>query len=306
MEKFVLACAQFAIAPNRIRENAEKCCAWIERAVKEHGARFIVLPETITTGFSPGMSRDAFYELVEPLDGPSVRSIGRVAKAHGVWVLLPVYERGPERPIIYNTAVLLDDKGEIFGVYRKTHPFPTERLDCGGWTTAGTDLPVFDVGFAKFGVTICYEGDFPELSRILALKGADVILRPAALLRSFEIWDLTNRARAYDNHVYVAGANAVGHDAGGHHYFGHSMIVNPIAQKIAQARGVEEVVAAEIEPDPVRYVTYGSKDPMVFDHLEDRNVEIYDRLLLHEWERVTGPAPSTGGRIRSILKKIWR
>lgn len=279
MERFVLGCAQFAIKPNAIEENTHTCVEWIRRTVKETGARIVVLPETITTGFTPNMERDKFYDLVEALDGPSARTIGRIAKELGVWVLFPMYEKGPRRPIIYNSALLISPGGELHGVYRKTHPFPTERIEGGGWTTPGKDLPVFDLGFVKVGITICYEGDFPELSRILALKGAELILRPSALLRSFEIWELTNRARAYDNHVYVAGVNSVGPDAGSNYYFGHSMIISPIAQKLAQGRGAEEVIFSELDPDPIKYITYGSKSPMRFDHLEDRNVALYGDLL---------------------------
>ena len=96
---------------------------------------------------------------------------------------------------------------------------------------------------------ICYDGDFPELGRCLAVQGVEVIVRPAALLRSFDIWSLTNRARAYDNHVYVVGVNSIGPDARGSYYFGHSQIVSPIAHVLAQASGSEEIVAAELDPD---------------------------------------------------------
>lgn len=282
MERFVLSCIQIAVAPNAIEENTTKIIEWIRRAARDDGARLIALPESITTGFAPNMSKEEFYQIVEPLDGLSPRRVCEVAKELGVWVLLPMYEKGPKSPVIYNSAVMISDKGEIAGVYRKTHPFPTERLEKGGWTTPGKDLPVFDLGFAKVGVVICYEGDFPEISRILALKGAEVILRPAALLRSFEIWDLTNRARAFDNHVYFAGINAVGLDAGGNHYYGHSMIVSPIAQKYAQARSCEEIISAKLTPDYADRMTYGSKDERIFDHIEDRNVELYDAVLLKE------------------------
>lgn len=284
MKQFTIAGAQFAITPNAIRENTAKAAVWTERAVKENGARLVVLPETVTTGFTPGMPVEAFWNLVEPLSGPAVTTMAKLARGLKAWVLFPTYERGRKRGVVYNSAVLLSDKGAVAGVYRKTHPFPTERIahtrvGGGGWTTPGTELSVFDCGFAKVGVTICYEGDFPELSRILALKGAEVILRPSAFLRSFEIWDLTTRARAYDNHVYMIGVNAVGADAGNSYYFGHSMIVSPIAQKLAQARGTEEIIAAELDPQPLKYVTYGSKSPQIFDHLEDRNVKLYRDIL---------------------------
>jgi predicted amidohydrolase len=124
---------------------------------------------------------------------------------------------------------------------------------------------------------ICYDGDFPELalspSRVLK------IARPSALLRSFDIWHLTTAARAYDNHVYMVATNAVGPDARANYYFGNSMIVNPIAWRLAQARGGEEIIAAKLEPQPLKYVTTGSHTPQVFDHLEDRNLELYEEIL---------------------------
>ena len=145
--------------------------------------------------------------------------------------------------------------------------------------TPGTEALVFETELGTIGMIICYDGDFPELARVLAIKGAEVIVRPAALLRSFEIWEMTNRARAYDNHVYMVACNDLGPDAGGNYYFGHSQIVSPIAQVLAQARGTEEIIAAELDPDPIKYITYGAKSPMIFDHLQDRNLAAYKDIL---------------------------
>ncbi len=149
----------------------------------------------------------------------------------------------------------------------------------GGWTTPGTDIRAFETRLGKIGMMICYEGDFPEIARILAIQGAEIIVRPSALLRSFDIWEMTNRARAYDNHVYVIGVNIVGTDLEGNCYFGNSMIVDPIAHRVAQARGTEEIIYAELNPDPLKYVSWGTTSPMIFDHLEDRNVALYGDLL---------------------------
>ena len=77
----------------------------------------------------------------------------------------------------------------------------------------------------------------------------------------------------------VTATTSVGPDAGGGYYFGHSMIVNPIAWRLAQARGSEEIIAAKLNPDPLRYVTTGSNSPQVFDHLQDRNLELYRESL---------------------------
>ena len=279
MKEFVAACAQFAVTPNDVQANIDKSVAWLKQAVNEHRAELVVFPETITTGFVTGLSAEALWDLVDDAPGRITRDIQAAARALGVHVVWPSYRRGPERGIVYNSSMLIGPDGEIIGTYDKTHPFPLERRDCGGWATVGSRAEVYETALGNIGMMICYDGDFPELSRLLAVKGAEVITRPSALLRSFDIWHLTNAARAYDNHVYVVATNSVGPDAGGVFYFGHSMIVNPIAWRLAQARGGEEIVSARLDPDPLRHVTWGSHDLQVFDHLEDRNLELYRESL---------------------------
>ena len=103
------------------------------------------------------------------------------------------------------------------------------------------------------------------------MKEAEIIVRASALQRSYDIWYVTTAARAYDNHVYLVASNLVGPDACGNFGFGHSMIVNPIAWRFAPR--TEEIVSAKLDPDPARYITWGSKTLQTFDHLEDRNLE---------------------------------
>jgi predicted amidohydrolase len=279
MREFIAACVQIAVAPNDIRANLDKGVAWLERAVKEYEAELVVFPETVTTSFVTGLSAEELWDLVDDVPGRTTADIQVAAKALGVHVAWPSYRRGPERGVVYNSSILIGPDGTIIGIYDKTHPFPLERNDCGGWVTVGNRADVFETELGNIGMIICYDGDFPELSRLLAVKGAEIILRPSALLRSFDIWHMTTSARAYDNHVYMVATNAVGPDAGGSYYFGHSMIVNPIAWRLAQARGGEEIIAAKLDPDPLRYVTWGSKSPQVFDHLQDRNLELYEEIL---------------------------
>jgi predicted amidohydrolase len=279
MKEFTAACVQIAVTPNDVAANVAGGIAWLEQAVREHQAGLVVFPETVTTGFVTGLDAAHLWELVDEVPGRTTRDVQAAARALGVHVVWPTYRRGPERGVVYNSAVLIGPDGEIAGIYDKTHPFPTERCDCGGWTTAGRRADVFETALGTIGMIVCYDGDFPELSRLLAVKGAEVIVRPSALLRSFDIWHITNAARAYDNHVYMVATNSVGPDAGGNYYFGHSMIVNPIAWRLAQARGGEEIVSARLDPDPMRHVTWGSHALQVFDHLQDRNLEIYEELL---------------------------
>jgi len=279
VKEFVAACVQIAVTPNDVQANVDKGVAWLETAVEEFGAELVVFPETVTTGFVTGLDANGLWDLVDEAPGRITRDVQAAVRSLGVYVVWPTYRRGPERGVVYNSAILIGPDGEIIGIYDKTHPFPLERCDCGGWVTLGNRADVFETALGTIGMIICYDGDFPELSRLLAVKGAEVIVRPSALLRSYDIWYITNCARAYDNHVYMVATNSVGPDAGGSYYFGHSMIVTPIAWRLAQARGSEEIIAAKLDPDPLRYVTWGSKSLQVFDHLQDRNLELYEEIL---------------------------
>jgi beta-ureidopropionase len=219
------------------------------------------------------------WDLVDEAPGRITCDVQTAARELGVYVVWPSYRRAGERGRVYNSAILIGPDGEIVGIYDKTHPAPWERKDGGGWALVGERADVFQTSLGDIGMIICYDGDFPELSRLLAVKGAEVIVRVSALQRSYDIWYITNAARAYDNHVYLVASNLVGPDARGNYGFGHSMIVNPIAWRLAQARGTEEIIAARLDPDPLRYITWGSHAPQNFDHLEDRNLTLYQEIL---------------------------
>jgi predicted amidohydrolase len=287
VREFVAACVQIAIRPNDVRANVDKGIVWLERAVSEYEAELVVFPETVTTGYETGLSAEELWDLVDEAPGHITRDVQLAARSLGVHVVWGSYRRGPERGEVYNSAILIGPDGEIAGIYDKTHPAPWERRDGGGWAMVGQRAEVFETALGNIGMIICYDGDFPELSRLLAVKGADIIARPSALQRSFDIWYITNCARAYDNHVYVVASNLVGPDAQGNYGFGHSMIVNPIAWRLAQARGTEEIIAARLDPDPLRYVTWGSRSLQTFDHLEDRNLKLYEEILKEAVSRFT-------------------
>ena len=279
MQEFVAACVQIAIAPNDVQANIKKGIMWLEKAVSEHEAELVVFPETVTTGYETNLTPEELWDLVDEAPGRITHDIQVAAKNLGVHVVWPTYRRAGERGAVYNSAILIGPDGEIIGIYDKTHPAPWERTDGGGWVKVGTRADVFETVLGTIGMIICYDGDFPELSRLLAVKGAEIIVRASALQRSYEIWYITNAARAYDNHVYVVASNLVGPDACDNYGFGHSMIINPIAWRLAQARGTEEIISARLDPDPMRYITFGSKSLQTFDHLEDRNLQLYEEIL---------------------------
>ncbi|ADU47602.1 carbon-nitrogen hydrolase family protein [Intrasporangium calvum] len=280
MRAFIAAAIQVAPAPGpltkeSISDNLDRCVDFTRRCVDATGAELVVLPESATTGFTPGCSTEELWDLVTELPGAMIEPIQQVARDTGAHVCIGTYERGLERGIVHNASVLIDPAGDLLGVYRKTHPFCTEAVDGGGWVTPGSSVTVCDTDLGRIGMIICFDGDYPELSRIQAVQGAEVICRPSALLRSADIWDLTSRARAYDNHVYVIGANATGIDPAGVLYFGNSHIVTPIGHVVARAASHESWISARLDPaEALASLTPGSSVGQGFDHLRDRNLDL--------------------------------
>ncbi len=262
------------LSATSIAENARVATEWVRRCVENTGAELVVLPESVTTGFTPNLSAAELGELVGPVPGAITDPYAEVAEELGIHLCFGTYEAG-EPGVVYNSAVLLGPTGKQIGLYRKTHPFHSESVVNGGWVTPGNEVCVVETDLGRIGMIVCFDGDYPELSRIQAVRGAEVICRPTALLRSADIWDLTSRARAYDNHVYVVGANCIGIDPGGVHYFGNSHIVSPIAEVLAKAASHPGWVAARLDPEEaLASLTPGSNIRQGFDHLRDRNLDL--------------------------------
>jgi len=283
MRAFTAAAVQTApvagpLSPDVVKANLENCVDWLTRCVEATGAELVVLPESATTGFTPDCSPEELWDLVSELPGPVIAPIQAAAATLGVHVCVGTYERGVERGVVYNSSALIGPDGSLLGVYRKTHPYCTEIRARGGWVTPGDEVCVVDTALGRIGMIICFDGDYPEVTRIQAIQGAEVICRPSALLRSADIWELTSRARAYDNHVYVIGANATGVDPAGVLYFGNSHIVTPIAHIAARAATHESWICARLDPeDALASLTTGSSVGQGFDHLADRNLDLIRR-----------------------------
>jgi len=283
MRAFTAAAVQVQARPeplsaHTIKLNIEHAADHVERCVADTGAELVVLPESVTTGFTPGCPPEQLWDLVSEIPGALSEPLQQLARELGIHLVWGSYERGPERGVVFNSAALAGPDGQVLGTYRKTHPYCTELRNRGGWVTAGDEVCVVETELGRIGIIICFDGDYPELSRITAVRGAEVIVRPSALLRSADIWELTNRARAYDNHVYVVGANCVGTDPAGVLYFGNSMIVTPIAEVVARAASHECWVSARLDPErAMRSLTPGSSVGQAFDHLADRNLELVRR-----------------------------
>ncbi len=274
MEEVNICGVQFQSKVRDIEANVEKAISWLEKAKNEYEADLVVFPESASTGYNTGLSAAELHELVDDIPGRTTRPIMEAARRLDLHVIWPTYERAPEN-MVYQSAALIDNTGEVLGVYRKVHPFPAEK----DWTRAGDSVDVYDTDIGKIGMMICFDGDFAELARLMGKKGADIIVRPSAFLRSYETWSMTNAARAYDSRAYLVAPNQIGIDAGDTHYYGHSMIVTPQGRKVAQALSREEIVHATVDPSEWDYASYGNNIPMLSDHIEMRNEEAYEGLI---------------------------
>ena len=236
-------------------EDRARNLATAERLVREAasaGADFVVLPEKWTVlGSEAAMDAHA-----ETLDGPALTWARDIARELGLDLLAgSIVERRPGHDRHGNTSVHIDPDGEVRAVYRKIHLFDVE---VGGrvYRESDTEEPGEEVvlselaGGVPLGMTVCYDVRFPELSRILAVRGARVLAVPAAftLPTTRAHWEPLVRARAIENQCFVVAANQVGRHPGGYESGGRSLIVDPWGEVLAQAGDEDEgVIVADLD-----------------------------------------------------------
>ncbi|MDY0835836.1 carbon-nitrogen hydrolase family protein [Pseudomonas sp. SED1] len=233
-------------------------------------ADLLVLPEMFLTGYNIGV--EAVGALAEAQDGPSAQSIAALAKNSGVAILYGYPERGADGQI-YNAVQLIDANGQRLCNYRKTHLFGD--LDNSMFSAGDDDFPLVELNGWKLGFLICYDLEFPENTRRLALAGAELILVPTANMMPFDfVADVTVRARAFENQCYVAYANYCGQE-GEIQYCGQSSIAAPDGQRIAQAGLDEALIVGTLD----RQLMVDSR--AANRYLLDRRPELYGALHKH-------------------------
>ncbi len=228
-----VALAQYAPRAGAVAENMRQASLWIERAAGG-GARLVVLPELVDTGYEMGAVREhaAGWE-----DGPAVE-IARLAERHGVFIAAGLSERTAGS--IHNSVGVFSDRGEMVGHYRKAHLFSFGGFNERTVLTAGDDAATIPGPDVTLGVMVCYDLRFPELARKLTLDGARVLVVPAAFPNPRDRhWRTLLAARAMENQVFVLGANRVGAD-GDLDFCGHSTVLDPWGEVLAAADGTSE------------------------------------------------------------------
>ena len=240
----------------------------------EKGAQIICFQELFTTHWFPKEMDRKHFTLAENLKGPSLGRMREVARTHEIALVCPFFEEGEEGGF-YNTAVVIDAGGEILGRYRKIHvpqiPLWEEKYY---FAPGNLGFPVFHTKFAAIGIQVCWDNFFPEGSRILALKGAQIIFSPtAAAFASQKRWETVISGNAISNGVFVFRVNRVGSEEK-QDFYGKSFCVSPEGEMVDRPTGMKEGIAlVEIDLGDVERVR------REWSFFKDRRPETYGEIL---------------------------
>lgn len=259
--------------------NLEALAADIERALK-HGARFVVAPEMALTGYLYA-NRDEIAPYVDTIPGKATDLLGKLAAAYNSYIVIGMPENDKATGMFYNAAVLIGPRG-VVGKYRKVHQWEAEEH----WSAWGDlEFPVFETELGRIAINICMDSGYFESSRILAIKGADIIAFPTNSSIQAIYY---NQARALQNGVYVVGANRNTTEKD-FHMVGMSGIWGPDGDLLAEAPYVAKNQAAPKETSIVYATIDTDRYRTRIKRLAGRRPEIYQPLMLKvaPWDYVT-------------------
>lgn len=252
-----IALCQMKLSHGDTKENLNKMITLIERAA-EQKADIICFPELSYTGYY--LKSAQFQTLAEPADGPFIQTLCRSAGENGIHIIAGYAESVDIPGRIYNSCVLIDNNGEVIGNVRKVNLWGSEKAKF----REGDSFPVIRTKFGKIGLLICYDLEFPEPSRIEALKGAEIVFCPAlwSILAAHR-WDVDLAGNALFNLMFIVGSNTVDDNC-----CGSSKIVGPDGKVRAEAsKTEEELLLCDIDLDEVLEVR--SRIPYFNDFKED-------------------------------------
>jgi predicted amidohydrolase len=246
-----VAIVQMNAGPDKAR-NLRKAKAWIEEAATIGKVRLIALPETFNWRGSP---KEA-VKRAETLEGPTSQLMADLARSLKVYLLAGSFmeKTHGQAKKVSNTSLLFDPQGKIAARYRKLHLFEAHLK--GGKSVkeeklfrAGRDVVLGKTAFGRVGLTICYDLRFPELFRVLTLRGARLIFVPSAFTRETgrAHWEPLLRARAIENQIFIVAPNQWGKNPQGITDYGRSLIVDPWGKILSRIDGGEGIATADLD-----------------------------------------------------------
>lgn len=254
-----------------IERNLERTRYWAERACRNN-VRMVCFPELNLTGYS---NREEIVDHAISATGPEMRSLTQSAKDHNIVLLVGFAEKDGAGKI-YASHMVITPKGRT-AVYRKIHLAPPEvdRF------SLGDKLPIFTWSGIRFGIQLCYDAHFPELSTRLAESGADLIFVPHAspvgrAIDKHRSWMRHLPARAYDNGLFLAACNQSGDNGMGLLFPGNAVIFSPSGEIIAaRPSGGAQMLIADLKKDRIDHV----RDHRMRYFLPNRRPEMYHQNL---------------------------
>lgn len=270
MNSYKLALCQMNVSEDK-NKNIEHACEMIKKATSEN-ADIIVLPEM----FNCPYQNDCFPVYAEEYPGKTTTALSQAAKENNVYIIggsIPELYDGN----IFNTSYAFDREGNLIAKHQKMHLFDI-NVEGGVYfmesdtLSPGNQVTVFDTEFGKIGLAICYDIRFPELSRLMSLEGAELIILPAAfnMTTGPAHWELSIRMRALDNQVYFAAAAPARNTEASYVAYGHSMVSDPWGRIVASTDEKESIIYADIDKDVIKSVR--EQLPL----LKHRRTDIYE------------------------------
>lgn len=288
-DKFNVGLIQMSCSPEP-DDNVARAVAHVRNAARQ-GAQVICLPELFKTQYFCQREEHAFFDLAEPIPGPTTQVFSGVARELRVTIVVSLFER--RAPGVYhNTAAVIGPDGTLQGIYRKMH-IPDDPLYYEKFYFTPGDLgyKVFPTEHGTIGTLVCWDQWYPEGARLTALQGASVLFYPTAIGwhpdekaefgdAQYDAWRTVQRAHAISNGVYVAGVNRVGYETGnirgneakgkGLEFWGGSFLADPFGVVIAQAgHEKEEILVGEIDVKRLEDVRRN------WPFLRDRHIDSY-------------------------------
>jgi N-carbamoylputrescine amidase len=273
-----------AISPDQPLETVKKAMLdkhveYISQAASD-GAQIVCLQEIFYGPYFCAEQTTRWYDFTESIpNGPTMRLMQELAREKRIAIIVPIYEVENEG-VYYNTAAVISPSGDYVGKYRKTH---IPQVAPGFWEKfyfrpGNLGYPVFDLGFAKIGIYICYDRHFPEGARALGLNGAEIVFNPSATIAglSDHLWTIEQPAHAVANGYFVGAINRVGIEAPWNigEFYGSSYFCDPRGQIFAKAsRDRDEILTADLNLDMIGEVR------KTWQFFRDRRPDLYQPLV---------------------------
>ena len=305
--------AQADCGPGASEKNMDRLDK-VARLAKERGVQLLSFPELYVPGYT--LSPEDARQVAEYKDGPSITRARKLARELKLAMLVPYAEKVDDKDCAkyYDSIAVISETGDLITSYKKTHLYGQQERD--NWSFGDDPPPVFEVFGFKVGVLNCYENEFPELSRMLALSGAKLIVGPTAADCYYTLPDGQRSAVpypdistlllpgfAYANNVFFAYSNRSGYEkrsTGEWHYRGNSIIIGPHGDIIVQAGHQQDVMLiADCIPE-----YYGMTHPAPkYNYLKDRRPKMYQILTAPQANFIPGgykyPEYKNGSEVKS-------